>query len=427
MSTFDSSKHPCFSKDASTNYGRVHLPVAPRCNVQCNFCNRKFDCTNESRPGVTSTVLKPHQALEYLAGVVAKRPEITVVGIAGPGDPFANPDETMQTLRLVRERFPQIVLCLATNGLGIGPHIEELAQLHVSHVTITISAVDPKIGAKIYAWIRNGKTPMRGEAAAQVMIDRQLGAIRELKARGVVVKVNSIVVPGINETHIPEIARVVAGLGADIQNCMAMVPVAGAAFEELLEPDPKLMARLRLQSGQHLRQMTHCGRCRADAVGLLDEQMSDEQMETLTEFARRPIDIGKTRPYVAVASREGALVNMHLGEAGRFVIFGRDEATASGFRFIEIRRTPERGGGRARWVELADSLHDCRALLVNAAGPSPKGVLENRGVQVIEMEGLIEEGLAAVYADQEIGAALKRRFTACGKGTACRGTGTGCA
>jgi hypothetical protein len=43
------------------------------------------------------------------------------------------------------------------------------------------------------------------------------------------------------------------------------------------------------------------------------------------------------------------------------------------------------------------------------------------------MEGLIEEGLAAVYADQEIGAALKRRFTACGKGTACRGTGTGCA
>ncbi len=427
MNAFDSSKHPCFSRDASTKYGRVHLPVAPRCNVQCNFCNRKFDCTNESRPGVTSTVLKPPQAVEYLARVIAQRPEITVVGIAGPGDPFANPDETMQTLRLVRERFPSLVLCLASNGLGIGPYIEELARLEVSHVTITISAVDVKIGAKIYAWIRNGKMPMRGEAAAQVMIDRQLAAIRELKARGVVVKVNSIVIPGINETHVPEIARVVSELGADIQNCMPLVPVEGAAFEALSEPDPKMMARLRLQTGRYLQQMTHCGRCRADAVGLIDEQMSDAQMEALEDFARRPIDLGTSRPYVAVASREGALVNMHLGETGRFVIFGRDPATPSGFAFVEIRRTPERGGGRARWVELADILHDCRALLVNAAGPSPKNVLEDRGVQVIEMEGLVEEGLAAVYAGRDVPASLKRRFTACGKGTACRGTGSGCA
>ena len=62
---------------------------------------------NESRPGVTSTVLTPQQALAYLSDVVAKRPEISVMGIAGPGDPFANPDETMETLRLVAETFPE--------------------------------------------------------------------------------------------------------------------------------------------------------------------------------------------------------------------------------------------------------------------------------------------------------------------------------
>jgi nitrogen fixation protein NifB len=423
----DFSKHPCFNKDAHNKFGRIHLPVAPRCNIQCNFCNRKFDCMNESRPGVTSSVLKPQQAIEYLAEVKAKRTEITVMGIAGPGDPFANGEETMETLRLVSQRFPDMLLCLASNGLGIGPYIEELSQLNVSHVTITITAVDPKIAAKIYRWIRDGKSPLRGEEAAALLIERQLSAVRELKARGMVVKVNSIIIPGINDHHIPEIAKVVGAMGVDIMNCMPLVPVAGAEFEDLPAPDSAMTARVRLQSGLHLPQMIHCARCRADAVGLINEKMSGEQMETLTRFARRTVDAGKTRPYVAVASREGALVNMHLGEAARVLIFGRDETTSSGFKFIEIRKSPTPGAGNARWTELADMLHDCRAFLVNAAGPAPKGVLEDRGVEVVEMEGLIEEGLSAIFSNQPIPATLKRRFTSCGSGTSCRGTGTGCA
>ncbi len=45
--------HPCYNKAASANWGRLHLPVAPNCNIQCNYCNRKYDCANENRPGVT--------------------------------------------------------------------------------------------------------------------------------------------------------------------------------------------------------------------------------------------------------------------------------------------------------------------------------------------------------------------------------------
>ena len=158
----DFSAHPCFNKEAHQKHGRIHLPVAPRCNIQCNFCNRKYDCINESRPGVSSNVLTPGQAVAYLEDVVARRPEIAVVGIAVPGDPFANPEETMETLRLVRQRFPRLLLCLATNGMGIGPYIDELAELRTSHVTITITAINPEIGAKIYAWVRDGRRPLRG-------------------------------------------------------------------------------------------------------------------------------------------------------------------------------------------------------------------------------------------------------------------------
>src|SRR5512143_1402807 len=105
------SRHPCFDAGARHHYGRIHLPVAPRCNVQCNFCDRRYDCPNESRPGVTSTVLTPTQAVEYLRRVGERIPDLAVVGIAGPGDPFANPEETMETLRLVRDHDPDILLC----------------------------------------------------------------------------------------------------------------------------------------------------------------------------------------------------------------------------------------------------------------------------------------------------------------------------
>lgn len=424
----DFSNHPCFSKEAHKKYGRIHLPVAPRCNIQCNFCNRKYDCINESRPGVTSSVLTPQQALAYLDNVMAKRPEISVMGIAGPGDPFANPDETMETLRLVRKKYPKLMLCVASNGMGIGPYIDELAELQTSHVTITMTALDPEIGAKIYSWVRDGKRPLRGEEGAAALISRQIEAIVRLKERGVVVKVNSIIIPGINDEHIPEIATKVGALGVDIMNCMAMVPVKGAEFENLAPPDNLMTARVRLQSERHLPQMTHCARCRADAVGFIGEDMTADQHDTINHFANMALNPDETaqRPYIAVATQEGALVNQHLGEAERLAIYAVDPAANGRFRLVETRRTPEEGSGEARWNNLADMLKDCRAILVTAAGPTPQKALTASGLKVIEMEGVIDEGLKAVFADQPIPPQLKRRFNGCGAGVTCKGTGNGC-
>ncbi len=419
------STHPCFSQSAHHRFGRIHLPVAPRCNLQCNFCNRKFDCMNESRPGVTSAVLSPTQAADYLDVMAGRVPNLTVVGIAGPGDPFANAVETMATLKQVRARHPKMLLCLATNGLGVAPHIDNLAALEVSHVTVTVNAVDPEIGAKIYAWIRNGRRPVRGLDAAKLLLDRQLDAIARLKARGIVVKVNTIIIPGINDQHVEAVARRMTELRVDLMNCMAFLPVAGAEFEAIAPPEAALVAGTRLRAGRWLPQMTHCARCRADAVGLIHETMTAEQLATIAEFARPGAGSGPTRPYIAVASLEGVLVNQHLGEAARVLVFKPDATTASGCRFVEVRRTPEPGAGPARWDELADVLHDCRALLVSAAGSQPKRALEARGVAIVEMEGLVEEGLRTVFAGQPIPAVLARRFTSCGSG--CKGTGTGCA
>ena len=311
----DFRNHPCFNAEAKGRFGRIHLPVAPQCNIKCNFCDRKYDCVNESRPGVTSTLLSPPQALLYLQRVLEKEPRISVVGIAGPGDPFANGEETMTTLRLISERYPQLLLCVSSNGMAIAPYIEELASMAVSHVTITVCAVDAAIGAKIYGWVSDGKVVYHGRQGAELLLGRQLAAIAQLKRHGMVVKVNCIVIPGVNDHHVEEVAKTMKALGVDLFNCMAMFPNAGSPFGHLEQPSKELMEELRLAAERHLPQMRHCTRCRADAVGLLGEDRTTEFRSCLNACAKVDSAAKELRPYVAVASEEGILINLQIGRA----------------------------------------------------------------------------------------------------------------
>lgn len=419
--------HPCFNREACATSGRIHLPVAPRCNILCNYCNRKFDCVNESRPGVTSSILSPGQALAYLDQVMEIRDDIAVVGIAGPGDPFANAAETMETFRLVREKYPRMILCLSTNGLGLTEdYVRQLAGLQVSHVTITMNGVDPVVAGKVYAWARLHGRIYRHEKAGALMIEHQLRAIAWIKKHGMIAKVNSILVPGVNEHHLPEIASRVAELGADIMNCIPLLPTEDTVFQDHPEPDPRMRFRVRLQCGEHINQMTHCARCRADAVGRLGHRNSEEIQHLIQSCAKLPLNPQEKRPYVAVTTREGMLVNQHLGEAGKFTIFGVDPDNEEEFVAIEERMAPPSGGRDDRWAAVGDLLRDCRAILVNAAGMAPKEALRTAGIQVIEMEGMIDAGLASVFNAEPLPPSLKRSFKSCGAGVDCGGDGTGC-
>ena len=411
--------HPCFNAKVKGQFGRVHLPVAPKCNILCNYCNRKFDCVNESRPGVTSAVLAPTQAIAYLERVLEAEPRITVAGIAGPGDPFANPKETMETLRLIRQRFPELLLCLASNGLGIAPYLDELAELQVSHVTVTVNTVDPEIGAKIYSWVRDGKVIYRGLKAAEVLLARQLEAIRGLKARGIVVKINTIVIPGVNDQQVAAVARKMKELGVDLLNCMPVYPNADTPFGEIPEPEPAAMLAIQAAAEEFLPQMRHCTRCRADAVGLLEADRTEELRGCLAACAQLPPPLDETRPYVAVASMEGVLVNLHLGEADSFQIWGPE---GQGFRLLEERPAPPSGGGGNRWWAIAEILKDCRAVLVSALGETPGAILTEAGVAPIEMSGFIEVGLSRIYSGEPLDSLKGRRG---GLTRACSGKGMG--
>ena len=264
--------HPCFNVNAKGRHGRIHLPVAPACNIQCGYCNRKCDCVNESRPGVTAQVLTPAQACARAVETIAAMPEISVVGIAGPGDPLANARQTLDTLERVRKALPGVLLCLSTNGLALPEHADALARLGVGHVTVTVNAVDPAIGGRIYTHVQGPDGRLGGEAGARLLLARQEAGIRRLAALGTTIKVNCVVVPGINDGHVEDVARTVHQWGANLMNCIPMLPVAGTALAHLGQPDCDTMHRVRMLAAAHVPQMKHCARCRADAVGLIGKE-----------------------------------------------------------------------------------------------------------------------------------------------------------
>ncbi len=265
-------EHPCYSEEASHTFGRAHLAVAPKCNIQCNYCVRKFDCVNESRPGVTSEILTPENAVKKVAEIIDKYPYIKVVGIAGPGDPLDN-DETFETLRLIHENFPHLILCLSTNGLLLPESIDRLHAFGVTNLTVTMNALTPDVAEKIYQYIDyKGKRYYSGREMGELLISQQLKGIAMAIERKMLVKVNSVYIPGINDDQIVEIAKKISSMGVYIHNIIPLI--AQAKFAHITPPTMEEKLAMQEKCKPFVKQMSHCQRCRADAIGCLGKDVN---------------------------------------------------------------------------------------------------------------------------------------------------------
>jgi nitrogen fixation protein NifB len=266
-------EHPCFNEKACHAFGRMHLPVAPRCNIQCKYCVRDFDCVNESRPGVTSQVLTPGEALARVDQVLEKYHYIKVVAVAGPGEPLAN-EETFETLRLVGEKYPNLILCISTNGLLLPEKIEELDRLGVCNITVTMNAVDPAIGAQIYDYVLYQGRRYEGLEAGRLLLSQQLRGIEEALKRKKIVKVNTVLIPGINDVHVFDVARKIKELGVYTHNVMPLIPQY--KFAHIKPPSHEEKRAIQEELGKIIKQMRHCRQCRSDAIGRLGCDVQQE-------------------------------------------------------------------------------------------------------------------------------------------------------
>lgn len=261
--------HPCFDEKAHSSVGRVHLPVAPKCNTLCGYCDRRFACINENRPGVCRELLKPEEAVHYLSRILDIEPRVRVVGIAGPGEPLAN-DETFLTLQLVRRHFPHLNLCVATNGLLLPDYVNLLAELGVRYLTVTMNAVNSQIASKIYLWVYYRNKRFSGTEAGRIMISQQIEGVRMAVEKGLRVKINTVLIPDLNRGEITEIAKSVRRAGAHIMNIIGMLPLG--AYQGMRAPDEHELKRVRKTAASIMPQFFLCRRCRADAWGVPAEE-----------------------------------------------------------------------------------------------------------------------------------------------------------
>jgi nitrogen fixation protein NifB len=440
------ANHPCYSEDAHHHYARMHVAVAPACNIQCNYCNRKFDCANESRPGVVSELLTPEEAAHKALVIAGKIPQLTVLGIAGPGDPLANPEKTFRTFELIAEKAPDIKLCLSTNGLMLPEYIDRIKQLNIDHVTITINMVDPEIGAKIYPWVHYKRKRYRGIEGVKILHEKQMEGLQALQEADILCKVNSVMIPGINDEHLAEVNQVIRSKGAFLHNIMPLIsaPEHGTHFGLTGQrgPTPKELKALQDKCAGNMKMMRHCRQCRADAVGLLGEDRSQEftkdkflamapeydleqrqvvhagiekfkeelkaakekaqntNVATLPDETLQAKSLQKNPSIlVAVATKGGGLVNQHFGHAKEFQIY---EVDGNEVHFIGHRKIDHycQGGygEKATLEHIIQAIADCKAVLVSKIGECPKEKLHASGIQTVETYDVIEKVALEFYS-----------------------------
>ena len=443
--------HPCYSEEAHHYFARMHVAVAPACNIQCNYCNRKYDCSNESRPGVVSELMTPDQAVKKTLAVAAAIPQMTVLGIAGPGDPLANPERTFETFRQLSEQAPDIKLCVSTNGLSLPDCVDELAKHNIDHVTITINCVDPEIGARIYPWIFWENRRIRGVEGARILIAQQQKGLEMLTARGILVKVNSVMIPGVNDQHLQEVSKIVKAKGAFLHNVMPLIAEAehGTYYGIMGQREPTALELEALQDAcaGDMSMMRHCRQCRADAVGMLGEDRGEEftldkidtmevdyaaamverakvheaisselemkrALKAAPKFVAEPEAAPATRTIrIAVATKGGGVINEHFGHAHEFLVY---EVSATEQRFLGHRKCTAYcmgdescGDGETVLGGIIRSLEGVEVLLASKIGFEPWADLEKAGIQPNGEHAMepIEEALRAVY--DELAAAGK--------------------
>lgn len=416
--------HPCYNCQAK-DHARMHLPIAPKCNISCNYCVRKYDCPNESRPGVTTQVLSPEEAFEKFKRVKEQVPQLSVVGIAGPGDALANFDETRKTLTLIREFDKDITFCLSTNGLMLPQYAQELIDLGVSHVTVTMNAVDPRIGEKIYKYIHYMGVSYYGEVAASILMANQLAGIKMLTSKGIICKVNIVMLKGINEDHIPMVVKKVKELGVTITNIMQLIPVEGSVFENLPLVSNKEIMEMRKGCGEIMTQMYHCKQCRADAIGTLENDRSIEfnpchardeatpgseikmdlkaNLNTNTGSSERE-DFPKIQ--VAVATKSGIIVDQHFGQVKELYVY---EYSNGNVEFVEKRPVnkycsgvEECGEKEDKITMIINSITDCDAVIAMRIGESPKEKLKQKGIRVVTTYENIEDCIKRIAEELSI-------------------------
>jgi nitrogen fixation protein NifB len=350
----------------------IGLPVAPQVVARTRF--------SPLTPARSQCLLVP-EALDLLADKLGEcRSTAAMAVITGPGDPLATPDITLHTIRAIHERYPDLPIALKTLGVGSDKLAGELARAGLTHVEIQVDAVQSDILEKLYAWIRPGQKTLKIAETAKLLIGEQRHGVPALKFHNIKVIVNTTLYPGYNLLQVGRISSEMMELGAD-----------GIALT-CYSPEPGAEVSLELPTENEVAAASAAASRYLPLVDALILSAAENGSEQLTDSPSRLAKPSAKRPNVAVVSSNGMDIDLHLGQANRFLIYGpRADGLAC---LLETREAPAPGDGPKRWQRVATTLHDCFALLAASAGETPRQVLAEEGLRVIitsdGIEGIVD-------------------------------------
>jgi nitrogen fixation protein NifB len=281
--------------------------------------------------------------------------------------------------------------------------------------------VDPQIGQHIYPWIYYKNRRYTGIEAARILTERQMQGLEMLTERKILCKINSVMIPGVNDQHLVEVNRAVKSRGAFLHNIMPLIsaPEHGTVFGLTGQRGPSAQELKALQDSceGEMNMMRHCRQCRADAVGLLGEDRSAEfstekimamdveydsqtrkayqlkvEDEREAKVAARQAELetlagemSDIKVLIAVATKGSGRINEHFGHAKEFQVY---ELSTAGAKFVGHRRVDlycQGGFGEEdSLATIVRAINDCHAVFVAKIGGCPKDTLQAAGIDPVD-------------------------------------------
>ncbi|MDP4094914.1 MAG: radical SAM protein [Bacillota bacterium] len=195
-------------KSINAWFDEINLPVAPVCNMMCNFCSKSCDCTaNGNNPEYLSRNMTPRQAVNWVENVAGKNQRARVIKISGPCEPLYN-YQTFEVLKRLAGHSQDYILSVSTNGILLAEKADELARLNVKRVEVSINAISANAISRLYSRIvKDGNVIVNPEELSNIILNGQFEGIKACLKHGISVGVNISYFPGINDGDIPNIAQ----------------------------------------------------------------------------------------------------------------------------------------------------------------------------------------------------------------------------
>lgn len=191
----------------------LRISITDRCNFRCIYC-----MPEEGVEFIEHDEILTFDEIVRICRLAVDL-GITKIKITG-GEPLVRRD-CVDLIRKIKA-IPGIEeVTMTTNGLLLGRHLEELAEIGIDGINISLDAVERE---RFRAITRSDQ--------AEAVLD----AIRKSVASGIKTKVNALIMPGINEDQILPLAELTRDIGVHVRYIEVM-PIGIGKDRQSISPE----------------------------------------------------------------------------------------------------------------------------------------------------------------------------------------------